>query len=442
MAPDPTHPMQEPEATTVAIVGAGLSGLIAARELQRRGVDFLLLEAADRTGGRAMGETTALGSRVDLGGQWIGHDHHRIAALAAELGATQFRMYTRGVPILLGNKRRVSLAAPSLLPAVLALAGVEALTRIPSRRKRDATVASLLAKVPGATARRLLGVLADVSWTADLDRMTVDSMVNMIRHQGGLRTMLSTTGGAQDTLVTESIGSLTEHLADEVALRIRTDHRVTAIVQDDAGVTIATTQREVRASKVIFTVPPPMARRIRFDPPLPAALAELQASTYMGSVFKAIAVYARPFWRERIGGEFIVVDHPGRAVFDSGAPGGPGHLVILVGGPTAQALDDLDPARRRAMLLDDLVPHVGREVLEPASWHEKSWHRDENAGGGYLALTLPGSPIELPFPHAPVGHVHWAGTETAHDHPGYLDGAIEAGLRAAAEIGALLGALS
>ncbi|MCW5891041.1 MAG: FAD-dependent oxidoreductase [bacterium] len=427
--------MREPDATTVAIVGAGLSGLIAARELQRRDVAFLVLEAADRTGGRAMSATTALGSRVDLGGQWIGHDHHRIAALAAELGATPFRMHTKGVPTLLDDERRVSLASPSMLLAVIALVGVEALTRLPTpRRRRNTTVASLLKKVPGVTARRLLGVLADVSWTADLDKMTVDSMVNMIRRQGGLRTMLSTAGGAQDTLVEESIGSLTDHLASEVGPRIRTGRRVTAIVQDDAGVTVATTDGEVRASKVIVTVPPPLARRIRFDPPLPMALTALQETTYMGSVFKGIAVYEAPFWRERGGGEFIVLDAPGRAVFDSGAPGGPGHLVILVGGPTARLLDDLDPAKRRAMLLDDLVPHVGREVLEPASWHEKSWHLDENAGGGYLALAGPGSPAELPFPHAPIDHIHWAGTETAHDHPGYLDGAIEAGLRATGEI--------
>ncbi|THD02492.1 hypothetical protein B1810_14295 [Panacagrimonas perspica] len=240
--------------------------------------------------------------------------------------------------------------------------------------------------------------------------------------------------GAQDTLVKEGIGSLTEHLARQVGPRVRTGHRVTEIIHDDSGVTLRTTEGEVRASKVILTVPPPMAKRIRFDPPLPAETAELQNTTHMGSVFKAIAVYETPFWRDQAGGEFIVLDDPGRAVFDSGSPDGPGHLVILVGGPTARALDSLEPAARRKILLNDLVPHLGREVLEPASWHEKSWHLDENAGGGYLALTRPGSPAELPFPHAPIGNIHWAGTETAHDHPGYLDGAIEAGLRAAVEI--------
>lgn len=348
------------------------------------------------------------------------------------------RCQSKGVPTLLDQQRRVSLAAPAVLPALVALAGVEILTRIPTpRRWQDTSVASWLEKVPGATARRLLQALAEISWTADLDRMTVKSMVNMIRCQGGLRTMLSTTGGAQDTLLQEGVGSLTEHLAREVAHRVRTGHRVKVIVQDDAGVAIETTAGAVRAAKVIVTVPPPMARRIRFDPPLPPALSELQETTYMGSVFKAIAVYEAPFWRDRVDGELVVMDPPARAIFDSSSPDGPGHLVILVGGKTARALDDLDPARRRRILLDDLVPHVGREILEPASWHEKSWHLDENAGGGYVALPGPGSPAELPFPHVPFGNIHWAGTETAHDHAGYLDGAVEAGLRAAREINAL-----
>jgi monoamine oxidase len=81
------------------------------------------------------------------------------------------------------------------------------------------------------------------------------------------------------------------------------------------------------------------------------------------------------------------------------------------------------------------IPHVGPEVVEPAGWHEKSWHLDEFAGGGYIALPNPGTTDGLvPMSSVPIGDIHWAGSETASDHPGYLDGAIEAGERAATEV--------
>ena len=72
----------------VIVIGAGMSGLIAARDLHRRGIDVLVLEAADRVGGRAMSATTTLGSRVDLGGQWLGHDHHRLRSSPGTWGTT------------------------------------------------------------------------------------------------------------------------------------------------------------------------------------------------------------------------------------------------------------------------------------------------------------------------------------------------------------------
>jgi monoamine oxidase len=62
-------------------------------------------------------------------------------------------------------------------------------------------------------------------------------------------------------------------------------------------------------------------------------------------------------------------------------------------------------------------------------------HLDEFAGGGYIALPNPGTTDGLvPMSSVPIGDIHWAGSETASDHPGYLDGAIEAGERAATEV--------
>ncbi|WP_217691642.1 MULTISPECIES: NAD(P)/FAD-dependent oxidoreductase [unclassified Streptomyces] len=432
---DATAPQDDPDATVV-VVGAGLSGLTAARELHRRGVDVLVLEAADRVGGRVMAETTALGSRIDLGGQWIGHDHHRIMALASELGVVRYPMHTGTLPQVIDRGRKLPVASPSMLPAGAALAGLGALsfTGTPDRWN-GSTIDAWLRRLPGRTSRRLLEVIASISWTADLDRYSVHAMVAMVRQQGGLRTILSTKGGAQDSLLAGGVGTLTDRLAAELGGRVRTGHRVTSVVRDEHGVTVHTGAGAFRAAKAVVTVPPPVAARIEHRPPLPAHRVALERNTYMGSVYKAIAVFERPFWRERARAEFLVLDSPGRAVFDTTAPGGPGHLCTLVAGPEARALDGLDAGDRRQALLAPLVPHLGPDVLEPTGWHEKAWHRDEHAGGGYIVLPEPGTAEGImPLSHAPIGNVHWAGSETADEHPGYLEGAIASGLRAAREI--------
>lgn len=421
---------------TVVVVGAGISGLTAARELARRGIDVVVLEAADRLGGRTMSEATALGSTVDVGGQWIGHDHHRLIALADELGLTRYQMYTGPMPGLIDRSRRLSAVSPAVLTAAAALAGIEVLSRARvSARWNDATVESWLRRVPGRTARRLLEVLAAVSWTADLDRHSVYAMTQMIRHQGGVRTMLSTKGGAQDSLLVEGMKGLADGLAADLDARIRLGHRVVSICRDDSGVTVQTTAGDFRAAKVIVTVPAPMTGSIAHEPPLPPERARLADNTYMGSVYKAIAVYDRPFWRQRKGGELIVLDGPGSGVFDTSPPDGPGHLCVLIGGPAARQLDGLTVDERQRAVLGPLVGHIGSEVLQPVSWHEKSWHTDEYVGGGYTVLPVVGTTDGLPpLPSAPVGNIHWAGTETASDHPGYIEGAIESGLRVAQEV--------
>lgn len=433
---DPAGP-----ATTVVVVGAGMAGLIAARALRRRGVDVLVLEAAGRPGGRMAAETTVLGSRVDLGGQWIGHGHHRFEALAAELGTTVYPMRTPKQPAMADGDRRIRPAGATAVTALGVLLLWESLARLGvSMPERAGTVGSWIDRVPGRRARRLLRVIASVSTTADLDRLSMRALLEMVRYQGGLLTMLRTAGGAQDGLVTEGAATLTERLAAELGDRVRYDSAVVALHRDETGVTVRTTTGVHRAAKVVVTVPPPMAAAIEHRPALPAERRRLQETTYMGSVYKAIAVYDRPFWRARTHAELMQLAGPGTAVFDTSPPGGPGHLCLLVAGPDARALDRLDADARRAALLGPLVAHLGPAVTAPRGWHEKSWHRDEFVGGGYLALPIAGhGDGTLPMSATPVGHLHWAGTETAREHAGYIEGAIESGERVAGEVARSLG---
>jgi len=423
------------ELVDVVVVGAGLSGLVAARDLKRAGVGVLVLEAAERCGGRAYTVTSALGSHLDLGGQWVGHDHHRLAALADEFGATCFPMHTSFAPTLVHNSRRVRLLSPTVTVAIgyLIALNIARHTRRPDKWNTT-TVREWLGKVPGR-ARRLLEVAALISWTADLERVSVRTMMSLIKKQGGLVTMLSTKGGAQDRLIVEGVGYLALRIADELGTAVRTSTTVTKIVQTPDAVVVHTSSGEVRTRQVVITVPPPMASRILHEPALPPERVALEEGTFMGSVYKAIAVYPEPFWRKSAKGELVLLDRPGIGVFDTSAPQGPGHLCLLIGGTEAEDLDNMDPSERQEMLLLRLAEHLGEQVLTPTDWHEKSWHLDPHAGGGYLALpTCGASEPDLPLAAQAIGRLHWAGTETASDHPGYLDGAIEAGERAAREV--------
>ncbi|WP_370185238.1 flavin monoamine oxidase family protein [Rhodococcus wratislaviensis] len=424
--------------TTVAIVGAGMAGLIAARALHRQGIDVRVLESADRVGGRMMAETSALGSRLDLGGQWVGHSHHRFSALAAELGATVFAMHTPKRPGIVHDGHPVPVLSAATAAAGAALLAVElrAKLRVPERWK-STTVADWLHKVPSATARRLLEVFVEVSTTADLDRFTMSAFAAMVRYQGGLSTMLSTKGGAQDRLIVEGAGTLTDKLAAGLGSRVLTNSPVTAIHRGDRGVVVQSPSTVVRASKVIICLPPPMLATITFDPPLPPARARLVDETCMGSVYKAIAVYDQPFWRATVDAEFVLLDSPGGAVFDTSPPDGPGHLCVLIGGREARTLDLLDESARRQAVIGALATAVGSpSILEPRSWHEKSWQLDEHVGGGYSALpTVAHTGGFFPLPSDPTDStLYWAGTETASEHAGYIEGAIESGERAARQV--------
>lgn len=416
-----------------------MSGLVAARELTRAGVDVLVVESADRVGGRTLVETTALGSHVDVGGQWIGHDHHEVIALADELGLTRYPMRTTAVPGVVEAGTRLPLLSwrtLRLLPAVAALGVVGLLSLVrPTERWSGTTLDRWISRVPGASARRLLELGVQISWTTDPDRMSVHAALRMIREQGGLRTMLSTLGGAQDSLVVEGLGAVAQRLAAELGDRVVLGRQVLAVTRSTGEVVVETTDGQVRAEAVVITVPPPVARAIRHDPPLDPERQQIQDSSQMGTVYKALAVYERPFWRERAEAELVVLDAPGRAVFDSGPPDGPGHLCFLAGGEAARELDALDEEGRREALLGPLAPMLGAAVTSPVGWHEKSWHLDEHVGGGYMSLPEPGTTAgSLPTSHMPAGRVHWSGTETAQEHAGYVEGAIVAGRRVAEEV--------
>src|SRR3954463_2111916 len=97
--PSPKRDNQRMDADII-VVGAGLAGLAAAREVQRRGATVLVLEARDRVGGRTLNEPIGDGKVVEVGGQWIGPGQDRMAAPARRLGVETFRTHSAGENVI------------------------------------------------------------------------------------------------------------------------------------------------------------------------------------------------------------------------------------------------------------------------------------------------------------------------------------------------------
>ncbi|KAH7408334.1 putative flavin-containing monoamine oxidase aofH [Phaeosphaeria sp. MPI-PUGE-AT-0046c] len=391
--------MGKSTSTSVLVIGGGMAGLTAACELHERGVDIIILEAAHRLGGRVESVITRSCSRVDIGGAWIGHDHHRLRSLATQAQSTVYKSPPSGLPLIIHNNRRIPIYSPAILLTGIIIAFFDLLCRVGAPRKwNHVSIERAVSTVaPMATTRRLLEAICTLSTTAELPNCSIYAFAQAVPFAGGLNAMLSGQGGAQDALVEDSIGSIIDMMADRLGpSRIRTGMNVMNIDQDHNEVVVRTISGgEFRSARVVVTVPPPMLKSIAFHPHLSS---KLQSSNKIHK------------WVWYTKQSPYSTSHSGR-----GSLAGNSSRIKLLLGPLAQFL--------------------GPQVLEPLEWHEKAWHQDELCGGGYMALPFIGTEEGfLPMPHEPVGRIHWAGTETAQDHPGYIEGAIQSGQRVAKEI--------
>ena len=177
-----------------------------------------------------------------------------------------------------------------------------------------------------------------------------------------------------------------------------------------------------------------------------AARIALQSRMPMGSVCKCIAVYPRPFWKERgFSGEAVSDRGPIRAVFDDsphpGSKSGHGALIGFMLGDHLRQQGERDAALRRQDVLGAFARFFGDDALHPIDYIEKNWTAEPWSAGCYTGIMPPATLTRFGQAlRAPIGRIHFAGTETATHWTGYMDGALESGGRAADEILARLAA--
>jgi monoamine oxidase len=447
----------------VAIVGAGLAGLTAARTVQGAGAKPLVLEARDRVGGRTLNHPIGDGKIVEVGGQWIGPGQDRLAALARDLGIDTFPTHSEGHNLIefKGDVTRYRGTIPRINARVLADVGqaqvkldrlakkipVEAPWTAPNARKLDSQTfwSWMQRNVYTAGGKQLIELSVQAVWAAEPADVSLLHILFYIKSAGGFDLLLDTEGGAQqDRFVggSQRISiALAERLGGDQTIRLnspvrRIDHR-------DDQVTIHTDDDTVTAKRVIVALPPTLTSRIAYDPPLPGHRDQLTQRMPQGSVIKCMAIYDTPFWREEgLSGQATSDTGPAKIVFDNSPPdGSPGVLLGFLEGERARALGRLGPEERKQQITEGLARLFGPRAADPADFVERSWAEEEWTRGCYGCYMTPGGWTNFGDAlRAPIGPIHWAGAETATIWNGYMDGAVQSGERAAREALTAIGA--
>jgi monoamine oxidase len=437
------------------VVGAGLAGLAAARDLAAGGASVIVLEARDRVGGRTLNEEIGDGKVVEVGGQWIGPTQDRLAALAADVGVDTYPTYTQGENLLerSGRISRYRGTIPRLNP--LALVDVEVAQRRLGRLARSVVVDAPW-ETPGAAkldsqtvatwmrrnmrtrlGRSLLELGIEAVWAAEPEDLSLLHMLFYIRSAGSLDLLFDTEGGAQDSRFVGGSQLVSVRLAERLGDRIVRNAPVRRLVQHGSGLDAYADGVTVRAKRAIVAIAPPLAARIVYDPPMPGHRDQLTQRTPLGTVAKCMAIYDEPFWRgEGLSGQGLSLTGPIRLTYDnSPADGSPGVLLGFLEGRHARNWGRATPQDRRDAVLRTFTTLFGPKAASPERYVERLWAEEEWTRGCYGCHLPPGAWTAYGTALLePVGRIHWAGAETATVWNGYMDGAVSSGERAAGEV--------
>lgn len=446
----------------VIIVGAGLSGLIAARTVLAAGLTPLILEADERVGGRILTEEVLPGLPVEIGAQWIGDTHHRMFALADELGVETFPQYDEGEttyelagsPVLRGNEFHHRFGGElaelttvlRLLDELAAEVPPEAPWRAPRAQEWDAITAGAWYDGQGLSpvARTLLEICTVGILAVPTVEVSFLHLLFTIQTCGVTAELFAESeDGAQTTRFVGGTAEIPNRLATLVESHLVLDAPVLLIEHAADSVTVQCRGgRTARGRRVIVAISPMLAGRLMYDPPLSGYRDQLTQRMPNSAAMKAFFVYDEPFWRaDGFNGQLISDIGPARMSNDTCIPGDDhGVILMFLEGEQARTHGHWSQEERQAALTAELVRHYGDKAAHPVAyvdgeWGSRQWTRGcYNANCGPLVWTTYGPALA-----EPIGVIHWASTDTATQWSAYMEGAVESGERAAREVIEALG---
>ncbi|WP_284750972.1 NAD(P)/FAD-dependent oxidoreductase [Arthrobacter sp. efr-133-R2A-120] len=443
----------------VVIVGAGPSGLTAARELKKAGLSVAVLEARDRVGGRTWTDTID-GAMLEIGGQWVSPDQTALMGLLDELGLKMYSRYRDGESVYLApDGSRTRYTGASFPVSETTAAEMEKLTAI-----LDGLAAEMGPEEPWAHPKaRELDTISFHHWLRQ--NSTDEEACNNIGLfiAGGMLTkpahafsalqavLMAASAGSFSNLTDEDfildkrvIGGMQQvslliaaELGDDVVL----NSPVRTINWEPAGeghrVTVESERATVNARFVIMAVPPNLYSRVSYNPPLPRRQHQMHQHQSLGLVIKVHAVYSTPFWREDgLSGTGFGADALVQEVYDNTNHGDTrGTLVGFISDEKADAVFELSAEDRKKKVLESIASFLGEKALDAEVYYESDWGSEEWTRGAYAAsYDLGGLHRYGKDQHANVGPIYWSSSDLAAEGYQHVDGAVRMGQATAARI--------
>lgn len=451
----------------VIIIGGGLAGLSSAWNILklRPKTQITLLESQDRVGGRTLSKKIS-GAWFDLGGMWVGPHQKHIINLARSLGNDLFVQPDTGNKILelYGKPQKYKSDIPnnvnlvSLVHLQLVINKLNRLAKqVPCDKPFEAEKAKLWDSMTvqswiddqlvDVKLKKLVEVVIRAVFGVEPSEVSLLFVLWYTHQSGSFENLVEIKNANQEKKMRLGAGnisnSMLEKLKENKNFAIHLSQFVNVIEHTENKVTVTTMNKlQIEGDYLVLAMPPCAHKKIRFQPLLPQQKRFISQHNFMGSIMKVLILYKENFWTKKgFTGEVVSdsVDSPVFNIFDDSRPKeDTGEmqpaLVVFINGAVQRTWES------RPDMIDIILKKIKEyfdceQALSPMHIEVQNWNQEHTIEGGPIGNFPPGVLSQLTEELAtPVGRIFFAGTEFATEGQGFMDGAVQSGVRAANRI--------
>jgi monoamine oxidase len=416
----------KPNGKTVIVIGAGISGLAAAKKLKQKGFTVIVLEAQEKVGGRLRTDRS-LGVAFDEGASWIhGPNGNPITNLASQSGANTFLTDDDNVSVYDTNGSAYSDTTLTSAENQFNNALI-AVRNSGSQNQSFETVFNSL--YPTQANNRLwkymLSAFLEFNTGGDISKLSSKYFDDDEEFRGS------------DLIITNGYDKVTDFLAQGLDIKLNT--KVSAIDYGNQKVKVTTSGNIVEGDYVIVSVPLGVLKNnvINFNPALPTIKATAITKTNMGNVNKFLFVWNTPFWNTNL--QYIGYTPETKGKFNyflnvrkfTSANA----LMTFAFGEYATVTESMSDSDIIHEVMLHLKAIYGNSIPNPTNMLRTKWGQNTNSYGAYSYATNGTTTADFDTLAQSINNkLFFAGEHTSRDYRGTVHGAYLSGIREADKI--------